>query len=81
MNAQLDARLLAIGIDATTRTAGHKRRKQRHGSALTVAIAIAALAAAYFGLRMIPAPLASNTANIPVAVAGGVLLQQGGSHD
>jgi hypothetical protein len=70
MNAQLDARLLAIGIDATTRTAGRARRKHQHGGALTVTLLLVALAAAYFGVRSLPTSPAPNTA-APSAVAGG----------
>lgn len=71
MNSQLDVRLLRIGIDVATNSAGRARRKQRHGSSLTAAIVIAALVVAYFGLRMVPTSSRANTANLPVAVAGG----------
>jgi hypothetical protein len=70
MNSQLDARLLRIGIDVATNSAGRARRKQRHGSGLTVAIIIAALAVAYFGLHMFTKP-PSSAIDLPANAGGG----------
>jgi hypothetical protein len=45
MHASLEVRLLAHGIDATTMSAGRARKRNRsYGPALTLAVALIALA-------------------------------------
>jgi hypothetical protein len=52
VNARLEVRLLAHSIDATTFSAGRPRRRGKaHGTALTIALGLAALALLAFGWR------------------------------
>jgi hypothetical protein len=50
VNARLEARLLAHGIDAVTLSAGHRRKRRNHyyGPAMTIALLLVAFAALAF---------------------------------